>query len=121
LYISLAQLIEQRRRKGGGDFPAEAVYVLPCLTKPPADILIQYPFVHLYDISYRYSLVQWRRRGDFPAEAVYILPCLTIDQATRRYSSTCVPCVHLYDISYSLVQWRRRETVRPRLSTSCPA
>jgi myosin-7 len=28
------------RTEEKGDFPAEAVYVLPCLTKPPADILV---------------------------------------------------------------------------------
>jgi myosin-7 len=30
------------RTEEKGDFPAEAVYVLPCLTKPPADILVQF-------------------------------------------------------------------------------
>ena len=28
-----------QRTEERGDFPAEAVYVLPCLTKPPSDIL----------------------------------------------------------------------------------
>ena len=28
------------RTEERGDFPAEAVYVLPCLTKPPTDILV---------------------------------------------------------------------------------
>ena len=29
------------RTEERGDFPAEAVYVLPCLTKPPTDILVR--------------------------------------------------------------------------------
>ena len=30
------------RTEDRGDFPAEAVYVLPCLSRPPDDILVSY-------------------------------------------------------------------------------
>jgi hypothetical protein len=36
------------RTEEKGDFPAEAVYVLPCLTKPPADILVQLQTLVIY-------------------------------------------------------------------------
>ena len=33
-----------------GDFPAETVYVIPCLTKPPNEILVSFFLFDLSDI-----------------------------------------------------------------------
>ena len=36
------------RTEERGDFPAEAVYVLPCLSRPPDDILVSCRFQQIY-------------------------------------------------------------------------
>ena len=41
------------RTEDRGDFPAEAVYVLPCLSRPPDDILVNFPFLeHIREIFF---------------------------------------------------------------------
>ena len=39
------------RTEERGDFPAEAVYVLPCLSRPPDDILVSCRFQQIYTVA----------------------------------------------------------------------
>ena len=66
-------IVERTEEKG--DFPAEAVYVLPCLTKPPTDILVgsfSDPVPHtvdnvdpypVYSVPVVYTTVCWKSKN----------------------------------------------------------
>lgn len=71
------------RTEERGDFPAEAVYVLPCLNKPPDDILVRIIAYTLHYKKYINKIIPYQINQINQILCLYLLSIRRSSQWTR--------------------------------------